>query len=330
MVLKPEFVFATCRAGSEASLKREVASRHGALLTPAFMRPQLITWKLRREIRDDFVPETAFAAVSGFSIGMARSAADVVNLVMDDMADVHVYPRIVPEDGVPEDAWDRVDSVRAEITTALPLVRNSAFILDVILGDVGEPWFVGCHRRSASAHPCPGALPRLRLPEDAPSRAWLKMEQALAWLQLDGPGVLAGRTAIELGSAPGGASWSLLQRGMRVIGVDTGIMDPRVASHPSFRHLALPAGDVSFRDLPREVDLLASDMNLHPGLVVRYAERFVQQMNPRWMILTLKMNDSQVESMIPALLQQIRRFAPGEVSARQLHANRREITVVAR
>jgi 23S rRNA (cytidine2498-2'-O)-methyltransferase len=330
MVLKPEFVFATCRAGSEASLKREVASRHGALLTPAFMRPQLITWKLRGEIRDDFVPETAFAAVSGFSIGMARSAADVVNLVKDDMADVHVYPRIVPEDGVPEDAWDRVDSVRAEITTALPLVRNSAFILDVILGDVGEPWFVGCHRRSASAHPCPGALPRLRLPGDAPSRAWLKMEQALAWLQLDGPGVLAGRTALELGSAPGGASWSLLQRGMRVIGVDTGIMDPRVASHPSFRHLALPAGDVSFRDLPREVDLLASDMNLHPGLVVRYAERFVQQMNPRWMILTLKMNDSQVESMIPALLQQIRRFAPGEVSARQLHANRREITVVAR
>lgn len=70
-------------------------------------------------------------------------------------------------------------------------------------------------------------------------------------------------------------------------------------------------------------------MNLHPGLVLRYLERLTALTQPRWLILTLKMNDAEVESQIPTLLQQLRRFAPGEVFARQLHANRREITVIS-
>jgi 23S rRNA (cytidine2498-2'-O)-methyltransferase len=329
---KPEFVFATCRAGSEPSLKREVATRHGSWLTPAFMRPQLITWKAKTEIRPDFELDAAFSAVSGFSAGMAKTPEDVAARVAEqglEVSQIHVFPRLVGEDGVPEEAWQRVDAAHAAISPLVRLTKTSQIILDVIIGEEGEPWFLGIHRRTQGAHPSPGALPRVQLPPEAPSRAWLKMEQSLSWLGLDAPEALKGKTALELGSAPGGASWALLQRGMKVIGVDTGSMDERVRRHPNYWHIPIPAGDVSIRDLPREIDLLAADMNLHPGLTVKYAERFTRELNPRWLALTLKMNDAQVESQVPVLLQQIRRYAQGEVYARQLPANRREITVIS-
>lgn len=325
----PEFIFATCRAGSEATLKREVASRHGSWLTPAFMRPQLITWKSRTPLRDDFVLDAAFATVTGFSAGMARSAAEVTEKALVRPSTIHVFPRVVEEDGIPAAEWQRMDEVHASILTQITLDPASPWVLDVILGAETEPWFLGLHRRVAGSHPHPGALPRLSLPAKAPSRAWLKMEQALAWLGLDTPGKLEKCTALELGSAPGGASWALLNRGMNVIGVDTATMAPDVVDHPHFQHLRLPAGDLPRAALPTEIDLLTSDMNLHPGLVLRYVECLTALTQPRWLILTLKMNDAEVESQIPALLQQLRRFAPGEVFARQLHANRREITVIS-
>ena len=333
MMKKPEFVFATCRAGSEASLKREVAARHGGWLTPAFMRPQLITWKAKTEMRPDFELGAAFSAVSGWSAGKATSVEEVASLIDEqvmEVADIHVFPRVFDEEGVRPEVWSKVEAIRSEIAALIKVVKASQLILDVIIGDEGEPWFIGIHRRTPAAHPSPGALPRVSVPAEAPSRAWSKMEQALTWLGLDGAESLKDQTALELGSAPGGASWALLQRGMKVIGLDTGSMDARVLAHPNYSHLSIPAGEVSLRSLPQQVDLLASDMNLHPGLAIKYVEYLARQLYPRYLVLTLKMNNAQVESEIPALLQQVRRFAPGEVYARQLPSNRSEITVISR
>ncbi len=324
-----DFVFATCRAGSEASLKREVAARYGDLLTPAFMRPQLITWKARQELPPHFNLNTVFASVSGYSAGMARSVDEVAERIQTPLAAIHVFPRLTDEDGVPETTWAQMDDLQKELNDRLGPQRANRLVLDVIVGEEGEPWFLGLHVPGPSAHPTPGGLPRIHLPQDAPSRAWLKMEQALAWLKLDSPGMLNGKVALELGSAPGGASWALLQRGMKVWGVDTGKMAPQVGSHPSYQHLSMPAGELNFRKLPDQVDLLASDMNLHPDLAIAYIEKLTRQLHPNWLILTLKMNDLKVEEAIPSFIQRIQRFAPGKVHARQLQANRREITVAS-
>ncbi|MBE7495767.1 MAG: hypothetical protein HS117_12535 [Verrucomicrobiaceae bacterium] len=74
------FVFATCRAGSEPSLKADVARWHEGRLTPAFMRPQLITWKVRGQPPDSgFVLDSPFARVSGLSLGLCASAAELID-----------------------------------------------------------------------------------------------------------------------------------------------------------------------------------------------------------------------------------------------------------
>lgn len=367
--MSPRFVFATCRAGSESALKKEVAAAHGGLLTPAFMRPQLITWKAREDLPPTFELGAAFAAVCGRSVGMARTPEDVrafllpregepagrepqpgtdagkagiesakVDLSADASATthpglqveaVHVFPRDIPEDGVPEETWARVDEVRTALAPFVPLTPGSGQVLDVILGAPGEPWFLGTHRQGPEAHPHPGAVPRLIIPPEAPSRAWLKMEQALAWLGLDAPGLLHGRTALELGSAPGGASWALLRRGLRVWGVDTGAMDARVLADPAFTHLVTTAGALTPAMVPPRMDLVASDMNLPPEVVLGYIEPMCRRLRPRWLLLTLKMNDARVEAQLPRLLDRIRQFAPAPLRVRQLHANRREVTVAA-
>lgn len=329
---KSDFVFATCRAGWESSLKREVAARHGRLLTPAFMRPQLITWKSQTPLSAEFELGAAFAPVSGFSIGMARSAEEVALRVSEAgirAADLHVFPRIIAEDGVTPEVWLRMDKIKAAVEQVCPLLPEAVNLIDLIIGEEGEPWFVGTHRRSPAAHPNAGSVPRIMLPSGVPSRAWLKMEQSLAWLGLDSPEVLAGQTALELGSAPGGAAWALLQRGMKVIGVDTGAMDDRVLTHPRYDHIGLSAGEVPFDYLPERVDLLAMDMNLAPDVALRLMEPFYVRLQPQWLILTMKMNDLRVEAQLPSLIERARSFTNGPVFAKQLHANRRELTVIS-
>jgi len=327
----PEFIFATCRAGSETTLKREVAARYGGLLTPAFMRPQLITWKLQRALPADFELAAVFATVSGCSLGAAKNAGEAAAIISRagfQNAPLHVFPRLIPEDGVTTEVWQCMDAIAAEVSCAFKL-GSSASAVDLIIGAEGEPWFLGTHRLTPAAHRHPGACPRVMLPPDAPSRAWLKMEQSLAWLGLDTPGALSGKSALELGSAPGGASLSLLQRGMKVIGVDTGAMDARVLNHPAYDHIALAAGDVPHDYLPERVDLLASDMNLAPDVALRYIEPLCRRLQPRHLILTLKMNDERVvEAQLPELIEHLRHFSPRPVWAKQLHANRREVTII--
>ena len=327
-----DFVFATCRTGSEKALKKEVFLQSGELLTPAFMRPQLITWKVQEELPTDFVFDALLGVVCGWSLGMARRAEDVAEILKTadlHFCALHVFPRLISEDGLTPSEWAAVDAVVDSLKQVCPTSSESDYILDVILGEAGEPWFIGCHPRSAASHPHAGGLPRLTIPTEAPSRAWLKMEQSLAWLGLDAPDLLVGKSALELGSAPGGASWSLLQRGMKVIGADTGAVDACVQNHPNYDHIGLPASQLPLDYLPERIDLLACDMNLAPDVVLKYLEPLYLRLKPRWLVFTFKMNDARVEALMPYFIQQVRRFAPGPVYAKQLHANRREVTLIS-
>lgn len=332
-MIPPTFVFATCRPGAEASLKREVAARHGGLLTPAFMRPQLITWKVQGELPGNFRLGAQFAQVSGVSLGMAKTVPEVAERAAPVQAAVwHVFPREVPEDGLAAETWERVDAIEAEIRglsdghqTRQPKPGDT--VVSVIVGAEGEPMLVGCHRHQPGDLGDPAALLRLALPPEAPSRAWMKMEQALDWLGIQED--LKGRTVLELGSAPGGASLSLLARGATVYGVDTGAMDERVLAHPSFHHLKVAAGDLRPGMVPDQVDLLVSDMNLEPRVVCQYVEKFASRLRPLGLILTLKINSAKVEAELPDLIHRIRDWAPGPVYVRQLPANRQEVTLVS-
>lgn len=341
------FRFTTCRAGSEPVLKRDIATHFAGELTPAFMKPQFITWKVRSP---GFSPPrtlSTFARVSGTSIGLCKTIAEVVEQarsIAKQPLRLHVFPRITNEDGVETAVWQRIDTIAAEIThalqqagvqleTRLPYVVGDS-ILDVIVGETdAEPLFLGLHEHQASSHTQPGGLPRITLPEDVPSRAWLKFEQALAWRgwdQLD----LRGQTALDIGCAPGGATYALLQRGMNVLGIDTGEMDPRVlplakAQDVRFDHWRTAAGRINLTALPQEVALLLCDINLAPPEVLPQIARIQDAIQARRLILTIKLNTPALEDRAHEFIDAIRDWAPAPVFATQLAANRREICVCA-
>lgn len=349
---KAPFVFATCRQGWEKVLKDDAKSVPEGL-RPAFMRPGLITWKCEVPPTADFTLPGIFARMSGHSIGTCKDAADLAGKLAElktNTLKLHVYPREVPEDGLPLDEWSRIDAFRIRLLKGL---RDAGVamdddadsilgdtVLDIIVeDDLTAPFFAGWHRHGASTHPIPGGIPRAVIPIESPSRAWLKLVQALAFAGLETKGThshpLRGKIAVELGSAPGGASYALLQRGMRVLGIDPGAMDPRVLNCRTpqggipFRHLQMPAGEVEPHLLPPQADLLVSDLNLAPAVMIRLVKKMQAQVHASLLILTLKINDRAVFAGLQENLTAIRDFAPAPVRATHLPGNRDEICVVA-
>lgn len=86
----------------------------------------------------------------------------------------------------------------------------------------------------------PMGIPRLKLPAAAPSRSALKLEEAWKVLlpperTLDYLG--GGKTAVDLGAAPGGWTWQLVQQGMQVTAVDNGPMDEALMATGMVSHV---------------------------------------------------------------------------------------------
>lgn len=331
------FVFACCREGAEPVLKADVARRHGTLLTPAFMRPQFITWKARAPVDETFDLASPFARVSGLSLGLCKSEADVVaKLAERELRRVclHVFPRVAPEDGGMD--WQPADDVHARLVTAFAAAgiqhdEACAQVLSIVVDEKAEgSLFAGLHRRRPGDQKAPGGLPRVALPSHAPSRAWLKLEQALAWRGWDKED-LHGQTALDLGCAPGGASLALLDRGVRVTGVDTGDMDESVLRHDSggFRQFRVPLARLDVSKLAPTYSLLLCDINLAPPEVLPHVARLCQEIRVPRLILTLKLNNPAFEKRLDEFVGYIRGFAPAPVHVTQLAANRREVCVTA-
>ncbi|HAF43715.1 MAG TPA: 23S rRNA (cytidine(2498)-2'-O)-methyltransferase RlmM [Gallionellaceae bacterium] len=184
------------------------------------------------------------------------------------------------------------------------------------------------HNSSAALN----GIQRVSMVSDAPSRSYLKLaeafevfldkkEQAL-WLK-------PGMTAIDLGAAPGGWTWQLVQRGLKVIAVDNGPLKGAAAGHPSIRHLR----EDGFRFRPqRPVDWLVCDMVEQPQRVAELmTEWFVGGMTQR-AIFNLKLPMKKRVAALQEALNSIRTALNNkgvryQLEARQLYHDREEVTI---
>ncbi|MBF0272361.1 MAG: 23S rRNA (cytidine(2498)-2'-O)-methyltransferase RlmM [Magnetococcales bacterium] len=127
----------------------------------------------------------------------------------------------------------------------------------------GTQALTGFSRPDSSA-PWPMGIPRLRRPSGSPSRAAMKLEEALVVLltpEARKKWLAPGRTAVDLGAAPGGWTRILLQDGLSVTAVDRAALAPELLASPRLRH----AREDGFRFRPpRPVDWLLCDMVEQP------------------------------------------------------------------
>lgn len=177
--------------------------------------------------------------------------------------------------------------------------------------------------------PWPGGIPRLRFPKEAPSRSTLKLEEAL--LVLLSPAerdrwLKPGMTAVDLGAAPGGWTWQLVNRSMRVTAIDNGPMDKALLQSGIVTHLR----EDGFRFRPRKaVDWLVCDMVEQPRRIATLIAGWLGDNACRYAIFNLKLPMKKRFDEVRLCLG-IVGAAATDVRARQLYHDREEITVFAR
>jgi 23S rRNA (cytidine2498-2'-O)-methyltransferase len=317
-----QFAFATCLPGLEPAVKREVG-RTRPQLRFAYSRPGLVTFKSPTQILPDDVPGSVFARVWGASIGPAKDPDEALEqLAPVAPTRVHVYRRD-PEDtaadlGPWQAALDRMTS---------GIAAPGDLVADVIVA-ADEPAWLGIHRHDERHVAHPGGLIPVEVPDDAPSRAFAKIEEAIAWCALP---ITAGQVALEIGAAPGGAVLALARRGLTVYGVDTGELAPAVRALPGVHHLAMKVGALRWEQLPARVDWLLVDVNLAPQVALHEVARLMPKLRPtlRGAVITLKLNDLAFVDALPSLTRRIAELGLANVRLRHLPSNRREICAVA-
>src|SRR5262249_54717500 len=285
----------------------------------AFARPGLVTFKAGAALAPDFALGATFARAWGLSLGEAdvERAARAVGATR-----LHAWDR----EGGPPPATEELRGTGLFAPGDVAVVGET--VLDVVLA-AGEPPWLGWHVHDAAHPPWPGGLVPVEVPSEAPSRAYAKVEEAIAWW---GAPLKRGETAVEIGSAPGGASYALLRRGLHVVGVDPGAMDPVVAAHPAFRHVRAAVGAVRHEDLPDEVHWLLLDVNLAPQVALHAIRRLVPMVRAtlRGAILTLKLNEEGFAAEIPSFLARVRELGFAYARAVPLPSHRSELWAYAR
>ena len=332
--MKPRFVFCACQPGAESALKAEVA-RLRPKWKASFQRPGFVTFR-RDENETDAdplwpstldQPRPIFARVSGISLGKGKSAADILKIARAHFTSpvrLHVWA----QEECSEERASHCDEVFSELRNA-PLWKEDEgaqvgdTVFDVWVDEPGMDIWCGTHVHEAGMAPMAGGSWGLTLPAESPSRAWLKIEEALLWSRTE---IKAGDRVVEVGSAPGGASFALLSRGVELYGVDPGQMDERVLRHPKFRHLAVPVASLRRENLPATIQWVLLDMNVSPLVTLHQMSRLVPLLGESLLgaFLTLKLNEEGLESKIPELLAKVQDLGLKRVRGVQLFSHRRE------
>jgi len=121
--------------------------------------------------------------------------------------------------------------------------------------------------------PVPFRAGRVAVADDwgAPSSAFRKLEEALAWL---GRAPTPGQMCVDLGAAPGGWSHVALARGAVVTAVDRAPLSARIARHPRLTQLRRDG----FSYAPAQpVDWLLCDIIAEPRKSLALIERWLAQ-----------------------------------------------------
>ena len=177
----------------------------------------------------------------------------------------------------------------------------------------------------------PMGIPRLKMPRDVPSRSTLKLAEAFGTfltedeqLRLLRPGL----RAVDLGAAPGGWTWQLAHRGIRVTAVDNGPMKGSVADDSLVTHLR--EDGLTWRPA-RPVDWLVCDIVLQPIRIAELVARWIADGDARRAIFNLKLPMKKRYAEVERCAARMREITDRahvntKLTLKQLYHDREEVT----
>lgn len=179
---------------------------------------------------------------------------------------------------------------------------------------------------------CPADLngiPRLRMPSDAPSRSTLKLAEAFQIFlgeQAD-QHLVPEMRAVDLGAAPGGWTWQLMSRGLRITAVDNGALKGDLVDNALVRHVRSDG----FKFVPPSpVDWMVCDMVEQPSRIAQLVAKWLANGWARYIIFNLKLpmkkRLEEVDRCRQIILDADLGGRPLQLRIKQLYHDREEVT----
>jgi 23S rRNA (cytidine2498-2'-O)-methyltransferase len=246
------------------------------------------------------------AAAALTQIRVERTAR-IDALIADDPADPNLPGELARRVGlVADEVRDRLRKKIADGPQLVQLLLAGRDELFVSVAEMGR-W--------------PVRFPGGRVPVaddwEAPSSAFRKLEEALAWL---GTEPRRGQRCVDLGAAPGGWSHVALKRGAEVIAVDKADLDPRIEK--KVEHVRRDGFSYS---PGRLVDWLLCDIIAAPAKSLALLEKWLANGWARNLVFHLKFKGRGDY----ALARQAKALDP-RLRVKHLLHDRNEVTVMAR
>jgi 23S rRNA (cytidine2498-2'-O)-methyltransferase len=319
------FLFALTNPGSEKALKQEVETMG-------------LGWRLSYQ-RRGFVSFKADAPFSLESLEVEVACARRLCLSLGKFATRELaFAQLGKVSTVHEAKFHdrKMQGLDQNLSSARP--GMGALIGTVVELAEGEFW-AGVHRHHPFLSPDPAGDAGTVMTPQSPSRAWLKLEEAVRFFDLK---FSPADIVVEVGCAPGGVVLALLDRGVSVVGVDPAKMAPVVMESailqredaqlgkPWFYHCRKPAALTSKRDLGQGVTWFMSDMNQSPEVVLKECARFCK-MAPsiRGALMTLKLTDPVQVTEKSAWFAALRDMGFRTIRLQQLAVHHKELVLLA-
>lgn len=347
----PSSLILYCRAGFESECAQEVSAKAAMLGVPGHVRAQ----------RDSAYVQFVFATPPGAALARLAGAAQYIfvrqcNAVFAHLRALPTQDRVTPiltaliangEKYIeafiePPDtnAGKELATFCRSFGNALVGAMKTARLFDTHASRRLHAFFPQsdnvylCSNTIATSSPWPQGIPRLKFPRDAPSRSTLKLDEAL--LTLLDPAerdrwLKPGMSAVDLGAAPGGWTWQLVQRSLRVTAIDNGPMDAALLQSALVTHVR----EDGFRYAPKKpVDWMVCDMVEQPRRVATLIGQWLAERWCRYTVFNLKLPMKKRYDETVLCLDSIRErlAAQGrtcDIRAKQLYHDREEITVFA-
>ena len=339
--MQPRFYFATCQIGTEKAVKAEVLSEYPQLRF-SFSRPGFITFKevdgapspllLRRGI---------FTRLWGEVLGQTKDRAALPELLslIPAKAIVQCFDRDLHKPGGEPLDFVRHENIRWIVKG---LSTFPAEGVPVLGGEVYSlVWvdhfhvFLTRHIHGQGMVVSPGDVPLIALPDNAPSRAYLKIEEAIQRFK---PATRKGLQVLEMSCASGGATLAMLNRGLDVTGIDPLHLDKRVKSMPGFTLIDKEVHVIVGEDLSScNPEWLVMDMNSAPLEALDELTRVVsllKAVHGKTLCLsrgffTIKLNAWKFASYIPLYKRRLQQIGFRSLRVTQLCSNRQEFFIYA-
>jgi len=174
---------------------------------------------------------------------------------------------------------------------------------------------------------------RLRFPKEAPSRSTLKLEEAFKTMLNEKEQthyLKNGMTAVDLGACPGGWTWQLVNRGIRVNAIDNGAMDKKLMDTGLVKEIKADG----FKYLPEKtVDWLVCDMVERPMHIARLMTRWLTGGHCRYAAFNLKLPMKKRYDMVMECKEHICNELDQldysyKISIKHLYHDREEVTCI--